>query len=50
MSERATEPQRHHRTEVGDPMKKAYWIDGRRLTERDLQDIGAQLTFCQVRQ
>jgi hypothetical protein len=24
-------------------MKKAYWIDGRLLTERDLQDIRAQL-------
>jgi len=24
-------------------MKKAYWIDGRLLTERDLQDIRRQL-------
>jgi hypothetical protein len=24
-------------------MKKAYWIDGRLLTERDLQDIRTQL-------
>jgi hypothetical protein len=24
-------------------MKKAYWIDGRLLTERDLQDIRVQL-------
>jgi len=24
-------------------MKKAYWMDGRLLTERDLQDIRAQL-------
>jgi len=24
-------------------MKKAYWIDGRLLTDRDLQDIRAQL-------
>ena len=24
-------------------MKKAYWVDGRLLTERDLQDIRAQL-------
>jgi hypothetical protein len=24
-------------------MKKAYWIDGRLLTEHDLQDIRAQL-------
>ena len=24
-------------------MKKAYWIDGRLVTERDLQDIRAQL-------
>ena len=24
-------------------MKKAYWIDGHLLTERDLQDIRAQL-------
>jgi hypothetical protein len=30
--------------EVGrDLMKKAYWIDGRLLTERDLQDIRAQI-------
>jgi hypothetical protein len=26
-----------------DLMKKAYWIDGRLLTERDLQDIRRQL-------
>jgi hypothetical protein len=24
-------------------MKKAYWVDGRLLTERDLKDIRAQL-------
>jgi len=42
MSELATGA-RHRRTEFDDPMKKAYWIDGRVLTERDLQDIRAQL-------
>src|SRR5215211_1052798 len=44
MSWHTSGPVTRHRGRVRiETMKKAYWIDGRLLTERDLQDIRAQL-------
>jgi hypothetical protein len=41
-SELATQHRHCHCIEWADLMKKAYWIDGRLLTERDLQEIRRQ--------